>query len=170
LAVLSAGLGYAFDFVAFGDACAFDVVVSCKDKFVCDGFWYAARVVCAGAACAFSEVSKCHVYSPLRRQVYAEVVDGSAVAEACGVFCWRAVFHGLNEDFHGVFSGAQVDYFERLFYEVGGAGFFAGVFAWAHEAVYEAFYDVDAGFAEALVFVASHAVGQGHGRQVYVAL
>jgi hypothetical protein len=65
----------------------------------------------------------------------------------------------LDEDFHGVFSCAQVDYFERLLNKVGGAGFFACVFAWAHEAVYEAFYDVDAGFAEALVFVASHAVG-----------
>jgi len=98
------------------------------------------------------------------------VVDGSAVAEAGGVLCWRAVFYGLNEDFHWVFPGAQVDYFERLFHEVGGAGFFACVFAWAHEAVYETFYDVDACFAEALVLVASHAVWQRHWRQVYVAL
>ena len=57
-----------------------------------------------------------------------------------------------------------MDYFERLFYEVGGAGFFACVFAWAHEAVYESFYDVDVCFAEALVLVASHAMGQRHGR------
>ncbi len=57
-----------------------------------------------------------------------------------------------------------MDYFEGLFYEVGGSGFFACVFAWAHEAVYEAFYDVDAGFAEALMLMASHAVRQSHGR------
>jgi hypothetical protein len=56
-----------------------------------------------------------------------------------------------------------MDYLERLFYEVGGSGFFACVFAWAHKAVYEALYDVDMGFAEALVLVASHAVWQGHG-------
>jgi hypothetical protein len=62
-----------------------------------------------------------------------------------------------------------VDYFERLFDEVGGAGFFACVFAWAHEAVYEAFYDVYSCFAEALMLMASHAVWQRHGCEVYVA-
>jgi hypothetical protein len=57
-----------------------------------------------------------------------------------------------------------------VFHHVSGSGFFACVFAWAHEAVYESFYDVYACFAEALVLVASHAVRQGHGCQVYVAL
>ena len=97
------------------------------------------------------------------------MVDDSSVAEACGVFGWRRIFDGLNEDFYGVFSCAEVDYFECLFYHVGDFGFFACVFAWAHEAVYETFYDVYSGFAEALVFVTSHAVGQRHRREVYVA-
>jgi len=87
------------------------------------------------------------------------VVDDSAVAEACGVFGWCAVFYCLNEDFYGIFSCAQMDYFERLLYYVGGSGFFACVFAWAHKTVYEAFYDIHSCFAEALMLVASHAVG-----------
>jgi len=59
----------------------------------------------------------------------------SAVAYACGVFAWCAVFYGFDEDFYGVFSRAQVDYLERLLHEVGGFGFFACVFARSHEAV-----------------------------------
>ena len=98
------------------------------------------------------------------------MVDDSAVAEACGVFGWRAVFYGLHEDFDGVFSCAYVDYFECLLYYVGGAGFFACVFAWAHEAVDESFYDVYSRFAETLMLMSSHAVWQSHGCQVYVAL
>ena len=98
------------------------------------------------------------------------MVDDSTVAEACGVFCRRAVFYCLHEDFYGVFSCAYVDYFKSVFNHVGGAGFFACVFAWAHEAVYESFYDVYSCFAKPLVLVASHAVWQGHGGQVYVAL
>lgn len=97
------------------------------------------------------------------------MVDDSTVAEAGGVFCWRRVFYCLYKDFYGVFSCAYVDYFECVFNHVGGAGFFACVFAWAHEAVDESFYNVYAGFAEALVLVASHAVRQSHGRQVNVA-
>ena len=91
------------------------------------------------------------------------MVDDASVADACGVFAWAAVFDGFDEDFYGVFARAEVDDFEGLFDDVGGFGFFAAVFAWSHEAVYEAFDDVDVCFAEALVLVSAHAVGCGHG-------
>ena len=97
------------------------------------------------------------------------MIDDSTVAEPRCVFCGCAVFYGLHEDFYGVFSCAYIDYLESVLHHVCGSGFFARVFSWSHEAVYEPFYDVYACFAEALVFVASHAVGQCHGRQVYVA-
>jgi len=102
----------------------------------------------------------------LRCHIDAEVVDDASVAYACGVFAWAAVFDGFDEDFDGVFARAEVDYFERLFDDVGGFGFFAAVLAGSHESVYDAFDDVDVCFAEALVFVSSHAVWCGHGCQV----
>ena len=97
------------------------------------------------------------------------MVDDSAVADSRGVFAWAAVFYCFDEDFDWVFSGAYADYFEGFFDDVGGFGFFAAVFAWAHESVYEAFDYVEVCFFEALVFVASHAVGCGHGCEVEVA-
>ena len=63
--VLSAGLCDTFDFVAFGDACALDVLVGCEDEFVCDGFLYAERVVLYRGACAFSYVANCQIDSSL---------------------------------------------------------------------------------------------------------
>ena len=91
------------------------------------------------------------------------MVDDSSVAYACCVFAWAAVFDCFDENFYGVFARAEVDDFEGLFDDVSGFGFFAAVFAWSHEAVYEAFDDVDVCFAEALVLVSAHAVGCGHG-------
>ena len=108
----------------------------------------------------------CEVDSALWCDVDGLVVDDASVADACRVLAWRAVFDGFDEDFYGVFARAEVDDFECCFDDVGGFGFFAAVFAWSHESVYEAFDDVDVCFSEALVFVASHAVRCCHGCQV----
>ena len=75
------------------------------------------------------------VYASLRRYVDAEVVDYASVADSRGVFAWRAVFDGFDEDFDGVFARAQVDDFEGLFRDVGDFGFFARILAWSHEVV-----------------------------------
>jgi hypothetical protein len=69
LIVLSAGLCDAFDFVAFGDACAFDVFVCCEDKLVCECFLDAAWVVYACGSCAFAYVAYGEVDSALRCDV-----------------------------------------------------------------------------------------------------
>ena len=98
------------------------------------------------------------------------MVNYASVAYACGVFAWRGVFYCFYKDFDGVFSSAQIDYFKSLFYDVCGFGFFARVLSRSHEAVYESFDNVDACFAEALMLMASHAVGCGHGCQVEVSL
>ena len=63
--VLSAGLCDAFDFVAFGDACALDVSVGGEDEFVGYCFLYAEGVVLYRGACAFGYVADCEVYSAL---------------------------------------------------------------------------------------------------------
>ena len=47
----------AFDFVAFGDACAFDVFVGCEYKLVGYCFLDAEWVVCGSGACAFGDVA-----------------------------------------------------------------------------------------------------------------
>ena len=94
------------------------------------------------------------------------MIDDSTVANACGVFAWRAVFDCADKNFNWVFAGAEIDNFESLFDDVSRFGFFAAVLAWAHHVVYEALNNVDVGFAESLVFVAAHAVGCDHWGQV----
>ena len=69
-AVLSAGLCDAFDFVAFGDACAFDVFVGCKYEFVGYCFLDAEWAACGSGACAFGEVADGKVYAALWGYVY----------------------------------------------------------------------------------------------------
>ena len=92
------------------------------------------------------------------------MVDDSTVTYACRIFTWCRVFDGFDENFDGVLTRSQVDDFKCLFNNVGGFGFFACVFAWAHKAVYKSFHYVDFCFSKALMLMSSHAVWQRHWR------
>jgi len=98
------------------------------------------------------------------------VVDDASVADARCILAGCAVLDGFDEHLDGVLARAEIDYLKSLLHDVSAFGFLAAVLAGSHEPVDDAFDDVDVGFAEALVFVASHTVRRRHRSEVEVAL